>query len=80
VIVIAPAFFDPARRRHTVTNVPEYHLPPPTAKETYFLTTLHLTKNIPNDTVEAFTMTTNAPTLINLPPPPSDPGTPGDAP
>ncbi|KAF2026831.1 hypothetical protein EK21DRAFT_73340 [Setomelanomma holmii] len=25
-------------------------------------------------------MTTNAPTLINLPPPPSDPGTPGDAP
>ncbi|KAF1920481.1 hypothetical protein BDU57DRAFT_508826 [Ampelomyces quisqualis] len=25
-------------------------------------------------------MTTNAPTLIDLPPPPSDPGTPGDAP
>lgn len=25
-------------------------------------------------------MATNAPTLINLPPPPSDPGTPGDAP
>jgi hypothetical protein len=33
-----------------------------------------------NITTKEIIMTTNAPTLINLPPPPSDPGTPGDAP